>query len=306
MKTWSVLPFAVFGILLAAFLLFSDCNGAPTNDQFGGPYKFREAQNMKKRDAFECYKDMRLSLSKATELRSSLFEESIRENFASPYGARMQKYNYAILGDKIIVAEWNVADPGDALDKAKKEATTNGCPGSKCVGNMGDIDFVPHKPQKMINWFPETTDNPQSPCWLNRSDKDRLGLLDAISKHLMLAQGKGKIIDNFVVQKWGSEKNGDWKRAEVAYAGEIIVDVDNCTYSLNNDSGTYQRNGKPPDVGELAEVATHFAKEIDVGPNLYFDVILDPKTKDKTSVRYQTDGLFETTTKISNAAPRCP
>ena len=320
MKTWSVLPFAVFGILLAAFLLFSDCNGAPTNDQFGGPYKFRASENMKKRDAFECYKNMRLSLSKVTELNTSLFEESIRENFASPYGVSKQKYNYAILGDKIIVAEWNVEDLAQALEVAKVKAQPsvvptanaqedteeNNCEGSKCVGDVGDIDFVPNKPQKMINWFPETTDNPQSPCWLNRSDKDRLGLLDAISKHLMLAQGKGKIIDNFVVQKWGSEKNGDWKRAEVAYAGEIIVDVDNCTYSLNNDSGTYQRNGKPPDVGELAEVATHFAKEIDVGPNLYFDVILDPKTKDKTSVRYQTDGLFETTTKISNAAPRCP
>ena len=95
----------------------------------------------------------------------------------------------------------------------------------------------------------------------------------------MLAQGKGKTIDNFVVQKWGSEKNGDWKRAEVAYAGEIIVDLDKCTYSLNNDSGTYQRDDQPPDVGELAEVATHFAKEIDVGPNLYFNVFLDPITE---------------------------
>lgn len=343
MKTRSILPFAVFGILLALLLALSACDGddEPENGEFdasrfGGLYQFREDLNDGKKRAFKCYEKTGLSLSKAVELDSGLLEESIGANVAFPHGAKMQKYNYVVdLKGKIIVAQWNVNDlarvvgdakataqamgdakataqaVGDAEANAEEDTEETECKGKKCIG---DADFIPQAPRKMVNWFPEDKGedlvaDPQSPCWLDRDDKK--GLLDAISKHLMLAQGvdddgNGKAIGDFKVQKWATNDEDDWKKAEVAYAGELIVDLVSCTYSLNNDSGTYQLDDRPPNPGKLPEVAKHFAKEIGVGPNLYVDVVLDPTTKNKSKDKHPTDNLFDTTRKISNAPPLCP
>ena len=214
----------------------------------------------------------------------------------------MQKYNYVIDDEgKIIVAEWNVEDLAQELDNAKVKAQPsvvptanaqedteeNNCDGKKCEG---DIDFIPKNPQKMVNWFPEDEyedlADPQSPCWLNRSKND--GLLDAISKHFMLAQGPGEDIHKFTE---------GWEDTEVRYAGELTVDVVECTYTVNNNSGTYK-----PKLEGLADAAKHFAKEIDVGPMWYVDFVYDEDGDLTRTDPTRTDGLFDTTTKISN----CP
>ena len=113
----------------------------------------------------------------------------------------------------------------------------------------------------MINWFPEEADAAlgvvtRSPCWLDLDlGKDRLrdptrrpmqkdGLMDAISKHFMLAQGPGTTIKEFDVTTWPDKK--------VAYAGEILVDLDTCSFRLNSNSGTYLPLAKyVPDVNKF-------------------------------------------------------
>ncbi len=332
MKTRSILPFAVLGILLALLLAVSACGGGGSENgefdasRFGGLYGFRERLNDGKRDAFKCYEKTGLSLSKAVELDSELLEESIEANVAFPHGAKMQKYNYVVdLKGKIIVAEWNVNDlarvvgdakanaqamgdakataqaAGDAEANAEEDTEETECKDKECIG---DADFIPRAPRKMVNWFPEDKGedlvaDPQSPCWLDRDEND--GLLDAISKHLMLAQGKGKTIGDFKVQKWATNDEGDWKKAEVAYAGELIVDLVSCTYSLNNDSGTYQRNGQQPTADAREAVAGAFAKVLGVGPVSFLDV---PHEADSTEWWIEGgDGISD---KKLNVLPLCP
>ena len=109
---------------------------------------------------------------------------------------------------------------------------------------------------KMINFFPEDLGSQfaevnnnarRSPCWLPGSKPT--GLLDALSKHFMLAQGIGTTIDQFM--------RASWSETEVAYAGEITVDPSRCTFSLNNNSGTYR-----PEDQSLQNVIEFFLKEL--------------------------------------------
>jgi hypothetical protein len=74
----------------------------------------------------------------------------------------------------------------------------------------------------------------------------------------MLAQGEGKSIKNF--------NRNDWVKSRVAYAGEIEVNMKDCTYAVNSASGTYL-----PDKGNVSDVAEkvgkHFKEKLgDVGP----------------------------------------
>ena len=325
MKTRSILPFAVFGILLALLFAVSACddddddpaNGTPAGD-FGVPYPFGGRDRMdfeeKKKEDFRCYEELRLSLSQAVELDDNLFEGSIRANKEFPDrtdGQKYdtQKYNYVIdTNGNIFVAQWNVDDIEAALnaawDKAKSEVDAEDkCKGRQCLEDGGFTPQVSNM-KVMVNLFPEDeqADPRISPCWLDRDKKDGgPGLLDAISKHLMLAQGvndagEGATIGDFKVNEWATKTEGDWMQAKVRYAGELTVDVVRCTYTVNNDSGTYK-----PKLEGLAGAAKHFANEIDVGPIMYVNIVFD-EDGNRTPFPYPTDNLFDTTTKISN----CP
>ncbi len=290
----SLLLLIVIALLVVVIVLVDDNNSGFSDDQFGGPYPFAPTGERaeKKRVDFECYMELGLSLSQAVKLDDDLFERSIRANDESPDRTDAekydtQKYNYAINErGEIIVAKWeNTSLVHD------KEVSAN-CRDRRCnEKSRRDFDLDKDLGGIMINWFPEAKAAvpKQSPCWLTSPNKD--GLLDAISKHFMLAQGYRFTIDDFDWNDWK-----DKKRVKVAYAGEITVDLVSCTYSLNNNSGTYG-----PEGGELKSVAKHFANEIHVRPIKYFNFIFE-NGKLKSMVPTSTDNLLTTTAKI----PNCP
>lgn len=79
-----------------------------------------------------------------------------------------------------------------------------------------------------------------------------LGILDAISKHLMLSQRVG----NKSLQDFPEDPEMLDKR-KVGYAGELLVNLEadaECPYTINAGSGTYK-----PTEGLLTQVATHFS-----------------------------------------------
>ncbi len=67
----------------------------------------------------------------------------------------------------------------------------------------------------------------------------------------MLAQGYRFTIDDFVWEDWL-----DKRKVKVIYAGEMIVDLEQCTYDVNWESGTYQ---PARDDVVLDKVRQHFA-----------------------------------------------
>lgn len=127
-----------------------------------------------------------------------------------------QRYNYVLLDSResfpgegeiytVLVAVW---DGNVTLDEVKQL-----CDRAK------DGAGVEPTPAVMIN----------SEVELCTSD---INPLDALSKHFMLAQGADTTIEKFDRKKWPF--------ATVAYAGELEVDVADCTFSINSDSGTYR------------------------------------------------------------------
>lgn len=253
MKTRSILPFAVLGFLLVV-LFASSCGGGDgfSGDEFGGPYPLALTleETIEKKLDFECYRENDLSLSEAVELNADLLKDSIEKNDAFPHGTDMQKYNFVIDGKgEIIVAKWKDIDLEGAMANADIR-----CQGRRCE-ELGGISLEEYLKGIMVNLYPEDDDATpkQSPCWLDRESKDKgPGLLDAISKHLMLAQGKDTTIAEF---KWT-----DWMVADVAYAGEIVVDLGNCAYWVNGNSGTY----KPDEDTMRARAQQHFAKRLPI------------------------------------------
>ena len=160
MKTQSILPFTVFGLLLALLLAVSACGGGGdgfSGDEFGGPYPFAFSAEklIEKKVDFECSKTIDLSLSKAVILNEDLFERSIRANHEFPDRTDTQKYNYVINGrGEIIVAQWNVKnvaqalerfeharESGQALDDTEVNATNRDqpCGGRRCEVVDGDL-----------------------------------------------------------------------------------------------------------------------------------------------------------------------
>lgn len=237
-----IFPAYALGLLL---LLIAACGGGggdAVECDFGGPYRFggpapfamtlREKQE--KQADFQRYERLELSLSRALVLDDKVFEKSVKANRNASPQAMQQRYNYVITKDcgEILVAGWN--ENGD-LDQIVG--------GIACLGGS-DSFHPPTTPDNMIDWAPEEPygsalvskpkPTSQSPCWLDTKRED--GILDAISKHFMLAQGEGSTIDQFKAKKWA--------KARVAYAGEILVDLKTCTYIVTEDSGTYRPFGK--------------------------------------------------------------
>lgn len=256
-------PIILAFFILAAFVLLSykyirheRGNGPTTVCGNENDYKIR-MQEKKEKD-FAVYQEidgpdftLSLSISEAALLNDrTSFEESIQANRSDRYGEAYQKYNYVVCEqdgvETIWVAKWNVD-------------TIQGI--SECPGPKFELKNLGNQKDKMINIFPEDKDaksvslrGQQTPCWLDGLDpeekklksKVEVGLLDAISKHYMLAQGEGTTIKNF---------KPEWSKTQVRYAGEIIVDVEKCEYWLNNGSGTYLPTGGD----ELQEMAQLFS-----------------------------------------------
>ncbi len=136
----------------------------------------------------------------------------------------------------------------------------------------------------MINIFPEWPSSPReqvlknggkSPCWIRipckknpQNEANKMGFLDAMSKHFLLAQGNGNIED------YCPEI---WEKSRVEYAGEIYVNLSgNEEFIINNGSGTFQPRDENETSGPnsaydsnrtfLPWVATKFKKELGVCP----------------------------------------
>ena len=257
MKTQYILPLAVFGLLLGLLLAVSACgddesgddgpgdsNGAPTDvpaaGDYGAPYSFAllGQSGEEKIEEFSCYKEMGLSFSKAVLLNDVRLIDAIDENSNFPGDPEYdtQKYNYVIdMDGNIMVAQWKSgASLGDLDQKVSNGKLIEKCQDKHCED--GRKDFPLKDLEVLVNWYPEDEEaSPrQSPCWLD-GDREN-GLLDAISKHFMIAQGEGRTIDDFDRNRWYR-----WTAKEVLYAGEFIVDVKReCISDVNGDSGTYR------------------------------------------------------------------
>lgn len=238
------IPFAVIGILLVllvAFLFGSAC----ADDGYNEPF-FSTPYPLKKLADFQFYKSNGLSLSHAAELNPELFTGSIKANSAiQGYGDIEQRYNYAIDSKKarILVAVWNE----DVDSRRLREVA------SSAASVTSNLTLDPPKGM-MINWHPESLKPPQSPCWFPARVGTHSGLLDAESKHFMLAQGPGTTINDY---------NPGWANTEVRYAGEIRVYIKDCKYTVDGESGTYAPERTTPIQQDLD---TYFAKVLGVAP----------------------------------------
>ena len=224
---------------------------------FGGPPSSPAALKPSERAAkiaeFTGYPVPIRSLSVATTLTKKVFKDSIKENLAAPYAIRYQLYNYVVTTEcDIRAATWTESILGGVLsDRTICAEDERRIAAGNIAGTM--INFFP---EDLGSQFPEfhigiDDEARRSPCWLTGSTKKK-GLLDALSKHFMLAQGPGSMINQFNATKW--------PMTELAYAGELLVDLKNCTYSLNAGSGTYRPFDK-----HVPSVTTFVAKKISDG-----------------------------------------
>lgn len=291
----------IAGVVVVVLLIVCGCIGGGSGNDFnticggGGTYWNKVLADKEKE--FELYIKINekaspaLSISEAVKLDArKLFEDSIKSNLAFPYGTMFQKYNYVVCGEKgqetIWVAKWNV----------------NTVPGiSQCLGPRFEIGG---RSGMMINVFPEHEDarmglrGQQSPCWLddltvpdeNLETEELGGLLDAISKHYMIAQGpRGTPGAMITIAMFDAD---EWSKTRVRYAGEIIVDVEKCEYGLNNDSGTYRPQGRDKGQDELLEMADLFSKKLGVSPTFVIDVkYIDDVKRERGGTQISTGQL---------------
>lgn len=234
-------------LVLVVAVAFTLSCGSPSGGEFGGPYPIRADKKNSKLAEFDTYDRANLFQSEATVLTWDLFVSSLKDNLDFPHGAIQQKYSYVIMPEAnldIVVSTWK-----DRIDLTS--LVTGGA--DPCQDGM---DFMIFRPRGMINWFPETQN--KSMCWLDRSL--HRGLLDALSKHFMLTQGQGKSIEDYKTD------SAQWLEAEVAYAGEIVVEVYRCRWQVNNESGTYMTSEEKRDKVYLGVVAEHFKAKLGKKP----------------------------------------
>jgi hypothetical protein len=236
------------------------CSGSTTQPSYGGAYKI--ATRDEKIEEFDAIRGSGIdwTSSKVQVLTDSLFIASIKSNATSGMldADKYQRYNYVVKGGEILVAVWT--SPGNVTRACSKA-------GSLSSASYGGASITT---DTMINFFPEDVSLPlhsnatngQRVCeW--RGGKKPTGVLDGHSKHFMLAQGAGKKLTEYEPGKSGN----DWARASVDYAGEIIVDVKNCNYVINQNSGTYRpKSGDNGNFRYLYQVADLFAKKTGVKP----------------------------------------
>ena len=228
------------------------------------PVKFRA-----KIKDFRQYRTDNLFFTHATELNDiKQLEKSVRVNLESSRESRRQQYNYVITPDcQIIVATWTTE-----VDNSSFLLALPACPGGK-----GEVDLPVGNEGTMVNFFQENLGEQfpnivgtvndrdrRSPCWQkgdelvdgvpdNREDS----ILDALSKHFMLAQVQK---ENASIESFDE---ATWPDTKVAYAGEILIDPQDCTFLLNGGSGTYL-----PEREDAPKVTAFFAKKLNDGSQI--------------------------------------
>ena len=268
----------IFVSLLASIVVWS-CNGnSQSGGRYGGPYPKQTIEAQKIAD-FGVYFAKEIFFSEGTELDSKEgLEESIRSYIDTenkfPYGGEFQRYNYVIDESyTIIVATWSF---NLDFDQLRGEQTQEGR--RVCDGN-GEAEFPNAQKGMMINFYPEVTidtnHSEKSPCKMGVPGPDTAaGLLDASSKHFMLAQEQGKR----QIREYNPQP---WIESKVEYAGEIIVEIrrddtndtndtnkiTGCDWTINDNSGTY----KPSDGQNLEAVARRFVDVLGSGPTHLWD-----------------------------------
>ena len=256
---FALLASVLFVLLVAACGNDDDgatCSVDDSSYELGGPYpkdgEFAKGVLEGKQNEFAGYMKLELSVSQAVKLPgpddAPIFQDAIRANFDKSSG--QQRYNYAItVKCEIFMAAWQAtgnSTEGDAFGEEFDVACAGGRDTELSIGKAGVlINFAPEQPfgDKLKN-------DPKSPCWLD-AEREK-GILDAISKHFMLAQAEGGNIGAYEEKKWSEKK--------VAYAGEILVNTGACTYVLTNGSGTY----KPLSKGVVA-ANDYFARVVTGG-----------------------------------------
>lgn len=246
-------------LVLLAALPVSVSGGAPKpSSAYGGPYYIgggTEAILASKADQkaaqFAEMNQRGWDSSVVAEVKtgSRLFIRSIRWNRDSsnaPDANRFQQYNYVVQDRRIFVAVW---DPT----------------GQRGICNAGVAPFagMTIKRGVMDNTYPETTTTPPgdaAPCILADGTN---AILDDSSKHYMLAHGPGTRISSY--------DPGTWTNTTVGYAGEILVTVGakRCSYTINQNSGTYVPHAGTPSrpFKYLDAVARLFATKIGTYPS---------------------------------------
>lgn len=227
--------------------------------------------------------------SVATVLRDHTLGASIESNKTSglPDAALHQRYNYVVQElngqNEILVATWSF--PGKQLrDKVDFDAICG--PTGRLVYSGATLEYG-----AMVNFWPEDQTLPDTPppprmtpilppplnsanaCTSESMQKSpselkSVGVMDAHSKHFMLAQGRGTTLGNYSAQT-----QAKWTGKLVKYAGEIIVDVKNCTYLINQGSGTYWPHAGTV-IGtydHLKKIAQLFAEKVRAAPNLLWN-----------------------------------
>ncbi len=251
---------------LLATLLISGCDD--NSSPYGGPYylggdtkNFDRTIANNKDAEFVTFKYAKgWNSSKVAILTGQLFNHSIEINSTSgaPDADQFQKYNYVIKGNEIRVAVWNDTDNN-----------------LKNICKPGLPYLMNHPSDKtMVNFYPEDEIKKLSEIG-NSANKCRaivgtkgVRVLDAHSKHFMLAQGKGTTISDYEATK-------KWEDKTVDYAGEIFVVINgtSCFYGLNQGSGTYQpASGRSKgDIDYLTAVAKFFESNIHISPSFVWD-----------------------------------
>jgi hypothetical protein len=190
------------------------------------------------------------SFSKGTPLGVPLLEQSVARDIAE--GRPYLKYNYVIdpTDCEIYVATWTVDQETQPTVPSVVACRDEDRGWNARRGHMIDI-------------FQEQREDgvqPTSPCWLQLASvasNENFGILDGMSKHFILAQPGGeKSVSS--MQLWKAD------RPKVAYAGEIVVNVNQCTYGINGNSGTYK-----PDKYKIfqGQVERYFGSKLGVRPS---------------------------------------
>jgi hypothetical protein len=233
---------------------------------FGGPYGIHDGE--KKKGEFDAFLAVQWDSSKAEHLTRELFESSIEKNRAIWPTDALERYNYVVQGDQVLVAVWTGSQTFNKI-----------CAGATVTGSSPSLAVEPHT---MVDFFSEEPGLPFSAANVPSARKicttgpKPTGVLDGHGKHFMLAQGEDTQIGGY---KPGD--GGKWAETNVAYAGEILVDLTNCTYIINQNSGTYQPE-PGPNFTNLLGVAKLFKERVGVAPvavwaaNLEFPVSTTP------------------------------
>lgn len=210
--------------MLGVLILLAGC-GDDLDDKYGKPYKINPTEEVKKVEIYtRLAGPVKSSLSLTVELDKVLLKESIdwhKDN--SPYGESYQTYNYVINEkEMIIVARW-IEQP--TPQPVNINTIANAC---KTTGTDNAKKELTNTAQFMVNFYPGDPQNKELSVLLCGG---RENILDELTKHFMLAQGLGVK---------SSDYDESWRGSSVRYAGEILIDVAKCVYTINNGSGTYR------------------------------------------------------------------